>query len=50
MFEVMVTRFHAATQTFAPLMNVVVDHCSWKPSLCESIVSYQAMCVWCPWT
>jgi len=25
MFEVTATRFHAATQTFAPLINTVVD-------------------------
>jgi len=25
MFEVMATHFHAATQTFAPLINSVVD-------------------------
>jgi len=29
MFEVMFTRFHAAMQTFAPLIDSVVDHCRW---------------------
>jgi len=38
MFEVTSTRFQAATQTFAPLINSVVDHWCWSPSLRESVV------------
>jgi len=31
MFKVTSTRFHAAMQTFAPLIDSVVDRCRWNP-------------------
>jgi len=31
MFEVTSTRFHAAMQTFVPLIDSVVGRCHWKP-------------------
>jgi len=30
MFKVTSTRFHAAMQTFVPLIDSVVDHCRWS--------------------
>jgi len=47
MFQVTSTHFHAATQTFAPLTDSVVDHCRWTR---ESVVGYQATRVLCPST
>jgi len=43
MFEVTFTRFHAQMQSFAPLIDSVVDHYRGKPETCESLVGYQAM-------
>jgi len=31
MFEVTSARFHAAKQTFVPLIDSVVDRCRWNP-------------------
>jgi len=31
MFEVTSTRFHAAMQTFVPLIDSVVNRCRWNP-------------------
>ena len=41
MFEVTSTRFHSEMQTFAPLIDSVVDHCLVAETR-ESVVGYQA--------
>jgi len=35
MFELTSTRFHAAMQMFAPLIDSVIDHCRWNPWKCR---------------
>jgi len=34
--------FPHSNQTYAPLINSVVDHCRWNRCLRESVVCYQA--------
>jgi len=35
MFEVTSIRFHAAMQTFEPLIDIIIDHCRWNPWKCR---------------
>jgi len=48
MFRVTSTRFHAVMQTFAPLIDSVVDRCRWNPWKHRRLVGYQATSVRCP--
>ena len=49
--KVTATRFHEATQTFAPLINSVVDDTLLQNGpLGESVICYEATCVRCPST
>jgi len=43
MFEVTSTSFHAAMQTFAPLIDSVVDRCPLKPVKASSAIRQRAL-------
>jgi len=50
MFEVTSIRFHTARQTFAPLIDSIVDRCRWNPWKHRRLYTTQATRVRCPST